>query len=121
MPLINAHTHLELSDKGHLLPEPSAEFIAWISRLAGHATRRPPEVIRAACEASVEELLAAGTSNVGNISPSRLSVEPLVRSGRKGIVWLEVLRIMMERGLAPLELVKRAMIIVSARPIDMSS
>ena len=107
MPLINAHTHLELSDKGHLLPEPSAEFIAWISRLAGHATRRPPEVIRAACEAGVKELLAAGTTHVGDISASGLSVEPLVRSGLKGIVWLEVLGITMERGRARLEFVKR--------------
>jgi len=106
MTLINAHTHLELSDKGHLLPEPSAEFMAWLSTLAGHAARSP-DVIQAACEAGVEELLAAGTTHVGDISASGLSVEPLVRSGLKGIVWLEILGITMEIGLARLEFVKR--------------
>lgn len=106
MPLINAHTHLELSDMGHLLPEPSAVFIEWISGLAGHATRRTPETIRAACEAGVEELLAAGTTHVGDISASGLSVEPLVRSGLEGIVWIEVLGIINKRAYARLEFVK---------------
>ncbi|MGB0386206.1 MAG: amidohydrolase family protein [Ardenticatenaceae bacterium] len=75
--------------------------------MAGHATRRSPEVIGAACEAGVEALLAAGTTHVGDISASGLSVVPLVRSGLKGIVWIEVLGITMEQGLARLEFVKR--------------
>lgn len=98
MTVVNAHTHLELSDQGHVLPETSEEFVGWITKIIGHSTRRTPEVIRVACERGIEELLTAGTTHVGDISASGLSVEPLARSGLQGIVWIEILGNVLERG-----------------------
>ncbi|MBA3531061.1 MAG: amidohydrolase family protein [Ardenticatenales bacterium] len=106
MALVNAHTHLELSDQGHLLPEPSAEFTAWVPGVIRAGMQRTPAAIRDACEAGIAELLAAGTTHVGDISATGISVELLARSGLKGIVWLEVLGATMERGLARLAHVK---------------
>lgn len=103
MALVNAHTHLELSHLGHLLPEPSAEFTGWVGTVIQANMQRTPESTRAACEAGIAALLAAGTTHVGDISASGQSVAPLARSGLRGIVWLEVLGVTMAQGLARLE------------------
>jgi aminodeoxyfutalosine deaminase len=104
--LINAHTHLEHSDKGDQCPTAPMEFTAWISGLIKSNQGRTPEQSHAACELGIEELLAAGTTHVGDISATGFSVAPLARSGLKGIVWLEVLGPTMEVGLTRLEFVK---------------
>jgi cytosine/adenosine deaminase-related metal-dependent hydrolase len=103
MPLINAHTHLELSDKGHLLPNPSEEFSIWLAKVIRSNAQRTPASTRQACELGIEKLLAAGTTHVGDISSSGLSVELLAQSGLQGIVWLEILATTREQGMVKLE------------------
>jgi hypothetical protein len=48
-------------------------------------------VYQRAIEAAIETLIVAGTVAVGDISATGLSVEPLLRSGLAGVVYLEVL------------------------------
>lgn len=105
--MINAHTHLELSNLGHVLPQPSVEFSVWLGQVIRANAQRDPQQTRAACEAGIEELLAAGTTHVGDISASGASVEPLAASGLRGIVWIEILATGLEQGLARLEEMKR--------------
>ncbi|MEK8021177.1 MAG: amidohydrolase family protein [Candidatus Parabeggiatoa sp.] len=105
--IINAHTHLELSDKSHLLPEPSAEFSSWLFKVIQSNYQRTPESTRAACEAGLQELLAAGTTHIGDISASGLSVELIAQSGLQGIVWIEILATTMKQGMPRLDFLKR--------------
>jgi cytosine/adenosine deaminase-related metal-dependent hydrolase len=67
--LINAHTHLELSD--HAVPsERPASFSDWIYQMArGRATRPPPEDrVPEAVAAGVAECLQFGVTGIGDIS-----------------------------------------------------
>jgi cytosine/adenosine deaminase-related metal-dependent hydrolase len=89
MPLVNAHTHLELSHAEIALPTTTMDFADWLARVAPHAVV-DPEQPRQACEFGIAELLAAGTTHVGDISWTGASIEPLKHSGLAGIVWLEL-------------------------------
>lgn len=104
--LVNAHTHLELSDKADLLPDPSAEFSVWLAKVIRSNAQRTLASTRAACESGLAELQAAGTTHVGDISASGLSVELLAQSGLQGMVWLEILATTIAQGLARLEAMK---------------
>ena len=90
-PLTNAHTHLELTDLAYLCPKQPASFVKWLSRLALRQGRRSPSQIQAAIAQGIAELQACGTTHVGDISHTWLSVAPLLESGLRGIVYLEVL------------------------------
>jgi len=105
-PLVNAHTHLELSDKSQLLPEPSAEFSRWLTQVIRSNAQRTPETVRAACAFGIAKLQSAGTTHIGDISSTGLSVELLIHSGLQGIVWLEMLATTRDSGLARLETMK---------------
>ena len=90
--LINAHTHLELSWLRGRVP-PAASFTDWVKTL--FAQRRPdqlmtPELV-APIDDAISELLATGTTAVGDISNSLASVEPMQRRGVKGVVFHELL------------------------------
>jgi len=88
--LINAHTHLELSGLAHMVPTVATRFGKWLSKVGRKLHRRNAVWFRESCELGIQQLLAAGTTHVGDISWSGESVEPLVRSGLEGIVWLEM-------------------------------
>src|SRR5690606_38364419 len=67
------------------------DFFTWLESLARKLPHRTEDQIRRACEQGVEQLLRVGTTHVGDISATGLSVLPLVRSGLSGIVWIEVI------------------------------
>jgi cytosine/adenosine deaminase-related metal-dependent hydrolase len=69
--------------------------------------RRSKTQIRAGIERGIAELRACGTTHVGDITNTWLSVEPLMSSGLQGIVYLEILGHRQERALARLEQAKR--------------
>jgi cytosine/adenosine deaminase-related metal-dependent hydrolase len=96
--LINAHTHLEFSSLSHLCPTPDAPFGSWLARAGQGVRGRDAEWFRNACELGIQRLLEAGTTHVGDISWSGASVEPLARSGMKGIVWLEMRGVVRSQG-----------------------
>jgi len=93
--IVNAHTHLELGGFAHLLPPPAgASFVPWIYELIAARRAIAKEGTRPyqqAVEAGVETLRATGTTVVGDISATGVSVEPLLASGLSGVVYLEVL------------------------------
>ncbi len=104
-PLVNAHTHLELSGLARLCPPPQgAPLVAWLQTvIAAQMTARKAGLLGAqkAVDAGIEMLRAAGTTHVGDITATGASVEPLLDSGLGGVVYLEVL------GLNPAESLPR--------------
>lgn len=107
MPLVNAHTHLELSALAHLMPRDSLPFAIWLRQLGGQLRGRDKAWFRSACETGIEALLAAGTTHVGDICYSGASVEPLIGSGLRGIVWLEMRGVLPTKGVRRLAWLKR--------------
>ena len=89
-PTTNAHTHLELTGLAHLYSTGSRSLDAWMGHVIRHRRRLTQTQIHAAIHQGIKELKAAGTTHVGDVTATWLSVEPLVESGLKGIVYLEV-------------------------------
>jgi aminodeoxyfutalosine deaminase len=87
---VNAHTHLELGSFADLLPT-AQPFTEWILDLVKRRGGVDNLVYQQAIEVAIATLIAAGTVAVGDISATGLSVEPLLRSGLAGVVYLEVL------------------------------
>ncbi|MDQ7029553.1 MAG: amidohydrolase family protein [Ardenticatenia bacterium] len=114
--LTNAHTHLELTGLAHLCPTKPMEFTRWIQALIREQALRTPADVRRSVERGIEELLAAGTTHVGDITATWLSVEPLLASGLRGIVWLEVLGLKRHEALERLEQAKAAIEQARRRP-----
>lgn len=87
--LVNAHTHLELSwMRNQIAPERSMP--RWVGRLMalrGMVSRDP----RAAIEAAVREVRAAGTALVGDITNTFASYEPLADSELPAVLFRELL------------------------------
>jgi aminodeoxyfutalosine deaminase len=99
--LTNAHTHLELNWLADYCPPVSGvSFFPWIvgliERGRGMGDRRE-KVNEASIEDGLLELLSAGTTHVGDITLSGLSIGPLLSSGLKGIVYVEVLGLYEDR------------------------
>lgn len=92
--LVNAHTHLELSNmRGRVPPAPT--FHQWITQLfvtrGGRIERADhPTVVDAACD-GVREARDFGTALIGDISNSLSSVAPLRNGGLRGLVFHELL------------------------------
>lgn len=87
----NAHTHLELTTLTRLCPKHPTAFLPWLARVSweiGHLSR--DETLSGIVQ-GIAELKACGTTHVGDITHTWLSVEPLLISGLHGIVYLEVL------------------------------
>lgn len=107
IPLVNAHTHLELSALGSLLPQEPAALAPWVSRVAVALRRSEPGALQAACELGVDALVVSGATHVGDVSWSGASVMPLARSGLRGIVWLEMRGVLLRDGLERLSWLRK--------------
>lgn len=97
---INCHTHLEFTAFEELRPATPIAFAEWLRGLVALRPLRPDgprERLRAGIEAGIAQLLAAGTTHIGDISQSFESVQPLLQSGLAGVVYLEVIGIVPER------------------------
>jgi cytosine/adenosine deaminase-related metal-dependent hydrolase len=90
-PLTNAHTHLELTDLAHLCPTKPTTFVSWMGRLAWNLRKRSDTQVQASIERGIAELQSCGTTHVGDITRTWLSIEPLMASGLQGVVYLEVI------------------------------
>lgn len=87
--LVNAHTHLELSAlRGHA--PGGAGFVPWIEHLIGARNELRPEEDAGAIARAIDELDAAGTVAVGEVTNSLAAVRPLARRGFAGCVFHEV-------------------------------
>lgn len=91
----NGHTHLELGWMSNDCPDVTGQpFVHWVNRLVSRrfdADEDRERVTDAAIEDGILELMAAGTTHVGDISATGRSIGPLLASGLKGIVYVEVL------------------------------
>lgn len=96
-PVTNAHTHLEFSWLQQCCPDVTGmDFVPWIRERVVRTLRSADKDLdkryRAAAEAGIQALIDAGTTVVGDISVRGLSVEPLLASGLRGIVYIEMLQ-----------------------------
>lgn len=87
---VNAHTHLELGPLADLLPN-AQPFSEWVLELIKRRVGLSDLDYQHAIERAIATLIEAQTVAVGDISSTGLSVEPLLRSGLAGVVYLEVL------------------------------
>ncbi len=88
--IVNAHTHLELTALADALPD-GLDLADWIEALVLARRKLTETELLHGIERGIEALIDAGTVAVGDITSTGLSVEPLMRSGLAGIVFLEVL------------------------------
>jgi cytosine/adenosine deaminase-related metal-dependent hydrolase len=86
--LINAHTHLELSHLAGTVP-PAPSMAGWIRTLLAARARTQPDA--RAIEAAIGAAWRSGTIAFGDISNTLASVEPLLASGCRAVVFHEVL------------------------------
>lgn len=91
-------------------------FVSWLRRLVWHRRRQSKAQTLASIERGIAELKACGTTHVGDITATWQSVEPLLESGLRGIVYLEVLGLNRERALQRLEQAKGAIHQARAHP-----
>jgi aminodeoxyfutalosine deaminase len=89
--LTNAHTHLELTALARLCPREPTELLSWLGKVLWARWWTSGRRIRKGIERGIADLEACGTTFLGDISSTGLSLEPLFRSNLKGIVFLEVL------------------------------
>lgn len=92
--VVNAHTHLELSYLHERIP-PAEEFTDWIRAVVA-ARRTEPDpsspAILQAIDAAIAHAHACGTTAVGDISNTLVTVGPLQRSAIGGVVFSELIR-----------------------------
>ena len=108
LPVTNAHTHLELTDLSYLCPDQPVRLQAWFRNVQWYLQNTSEGQLRASIERGIRELKACGTTHVGDVSASWESITPLLRSGLKGIVYLEVRGLRKEPALKKLENAKTA-------------
>ena len=87
--LVNAHSHLDLSD----LPEVSERsFIPWLSQIIRHRrAQEAPDAIENAVFQGIELAVRGGTIAVGDICGSQRAFDAVRRSGLEGVAFLEIL------------------------------
>lgn len=87
--LVNAHTHLELSNLKGKIKEKS--FTGWIRALLSETQIWKEEDYRLSVDNGIDGLIQSGATTVGDISRTGLSCEILRQRGMRGVVFLEVL------------------------------
>ena len=107
--IVNSHTHLELGWLHYLCPqEHGLAFPRWMEKLVKRISKAREAGVRDRLMArsiteGIATLKAAGTTHVGDITQSGLSIEPLFDSGLSGIVYIEVLGMVREVGMFMVE------------------
>ncbi|HTI51729.1 MAG TPA: amidohydrolase family protein, partial [Planctomycetaceae bacterium] len=96
--LVNAHTHLELSDVEAPLA-PSRPFTAWLKSVVRHRRARPTgeEAAGRVLRAGARECLLSGTTLVGDIVSNEWSEELVASTGPCQIAFLELLGLSPDR------------------------
>jgi cytosine/adenosine deaminase-related metal-dependent hydrolase len=86
--LVNAHTHLELSElAGRVPPAPTMpEWVRQLMKVRGFSAPKRDAIVEAIAEAR-----RFGTSLIGDISNTLATVEPLSQSALSAVVFFEIL------------------------------
>ncbi|MCS7260390.1 MAG: amidohydrolase family protein [Anaerolineae bacterium] len=112
----NAHTHLELTTLARLCPKHPTAFLPWLTRVGWEIRHLARDEILSGIAQGIAELKACGTTHVGDITHTWLSVEPLLASGLRGVVYLEVLGLERKRALERLREAQSAIDTVRRHP-----
>jgi cytosine/adenosine deaminase-related metal-dependent hydrolase len=88
--LVNAHTHLDLSDLRGCVP-PTPDLPAWLRSVVQHRLQRSANQVEPAIEAGLAESLRFGTTLLGDISTGGLSWPVLVQAPMRAVVFYELL------------------------------
>jgi len=115
--LINAHTHLELSALRGERPV-AHDFVDWLLGLVELKRRMEPAEAKAAAAAAVAQLGATGTTGVGDIASVAVAQPPLLASGLRVRIDVELLALDPARAdLALGRLADRVQAITAAHPV----
>lgn len=104
--LINAHTHLGLSDFDRPLGSPGIRLTDWISRLLAHRAGRPDPSVEAVAR-GLRECLAAGSTTIGEIALAGRPPGEFGRSPLRTVVFEELIAPTPDRVQPALELARR--------------
>ncbi|HAW96363.1 MAG TPA: hypothetical protein DCX60_08815 [Phycisphaerales bacterium] len=87
--LVNAHSHLDLSDLGEISER---SFIPWLSHVIRHRrSQEAPGAIEKAVLHGIERSILGGTIAVGDICGSQRAFDAVRHSGLAGVAFLEIL------------------------------
>ncbi|MGL6076698.1 MAG: amidohydrolase family protein [Fimbriiglobus sp.] len=100
--LINAHTHLDLTEaRGAIPPDPSEHFTQWLLRVI--AWRKRHQEVEQPIREGLREALRFGTTGLVDISNSGYSYEPLRDAPLRSAVLFELIGLKNERADSVLE------------------
>jgi aminodeoxyfutalosine deaminase len=77
--LVNAHTHVDLSDARGAMP-PDSDFVSWLRRVIGHRRSQDSKDVARAIQAGLDESLRFGTTLIGDIAAGGSSWAALAES-----------------------------------------
>lgn len=98
--LVNAHTHLDLSDAAGVCP-PNRDFTLWLRRVIVHRRTQADPV--AAVRKGIDESLRFGVTALGDISAQGASWDLLAGAGIDGTVYRELIGLSAERADASID------------------
>lgn len=106
-PVVNAHTRLDAGWLEHQRPglagRPFAEWLAITERARASLGDGLARVTKVAAEKGVEALVKAGTTTICDVTSSGASIEALLKSGLRGVIYVEVAPYPGKDGIDPLD------------------
>jgi cytosine/adenosine deaminase-related metal-dependent hydrolase len=94
--LVNAHTHLDLSEMRGLAP-PTPDFTDWLKQVIGYRRLRTPEQVQDDIRTGLAECLRFGTTLIGDISGDGGSWDALADAPLRAVVFREFLGLSKDR------------------------
>jgi aminodeoxyfutalosine deaminase len=88
--LVNAHTHLDLSDLRGKVP-PGPDFTRWLRAVISHRRQRSEDQTAQAVQAGVNEAISFGTTLIGDIAGVGFSWNLLSAARLRAVVFYELL------------------------------
>lgn len=94
--LVNAHTHLDLSDARGKIP-PTPDFTAWLRGVIAHRRVQTPADVGHAIAAGIVESQRFGATLVADIAANGISWDALVNARLRAVVHYELIGLSKER------------------------
>jgi cytosine/adenosine deaminase-related metal-dependent hydrolase len=94
--LVNAHTHLDLSDARGMCP-PGPDFTQWLRQVIAHRRRQTPDQVQQAIRNGIDASLRAGVTLLGDIAATRASWPALAAAPLRAVVFHELLGLSTDR------------------------
>jgi cytosine/adenosine deaminase-related metal-dependent hydrolase len=104
--LVNAHTHLDLTDAGGKFP-PSRDFVSWLRAVIAHRGQQTADDVADAVRLGLAALLRAGTTLVGDVSVYGASRQALTEASLHSVVFFELVGLTEKRAAAFAEAAER--------------